>query len=380
MFLIILFLMSSIIVSAHIGMRPARVDLDYKPGEENTINYYIDTTPDVLMNITAEGDMSEGVTFSKTEMQGSGSFLAKITMPNEAIKPGPNDLYIFVKQIKDAEKGFGTAISLGALVRINVPYPGKYAQGQLSVENINKGEPINVELTINNRGKEAINVKPKLGIYFKNESIEDFELSESQRIINVTQSETFKKTINSKDYLPGDYRAISTIDYGGDKPLIIEQPFRIGSLNIEITNYTRSINEGKINPFFVEIQSDWKDEISGVYANVSLFDNQNHNILNFLTPPVTVSGFQSYMLKGFVDATQIKKGTYNSTIIIHYQDKTTTKTGIIEVISDNKTLTIIISSIILALLVIGIIIFIIKKKNKNNQETKSEQKITKSKK
>ncbi len=347
-------------------MRPARVDFDYKPGEEQIINYYVDTTPDVLMNISAEGDMVQGITFTKTEMQGSGSFLVKIKMPNEAEKPGPNDLYIFVKQVKNEKTGFGTAISLGALVRINVPYPGKYAQADLTVNNANKGEPVTIELVINNKGKETIAVQPKLGIYFKNELIEEFDMSESQRIIEVTKSESFKKTINTKEYLPGNYRAVATIDYQGNKPLIKEAEFRIGTLNMEIINYTTTINEGKINPFFVEVQSDWKDIIEGVYANITLFDNQNRNILTFLTPPVTVSGFQSYMLKGFVDATQIKKGSYNSTISIYYKDKITTKNATIKVISDSKVLIIIAAGVIALLIIITIILIIKKKNNPNN--------------
>ncbi len=369
LFLFVFTILLVALASAHLGMRPAKMEFDFRPGEEIIINYYVDTTPDVRMRIVAEGDMTENVTFSKDEMKGSGSFLAKIKMPVEAKKPGKNDLYIFVKQIVDEEKGFGTAIAIGALVRINVPYPGKYAEIELNVENANKGEPVNTALKVTSRGKEAITVNPLLDVYFKDELIESIPMSsEGARVLQPAEEHTFKRAIDTKEYLPGNYRAVARVDYGAEdgKPAIAEQLFRIGSLNIEIINYTNSIRAGKISPFVVEIQSDWKDTIEGVYANVSLFDETGAGALSFLTPPVTVSGFQNYQLKGFADATALKKGIYNSNITLHYADKSSSIRASIEVIGGISVLVIVITAAaVLIVILIIFIYFMIKRKNKS---------------
>jgi len=364
-----LLILLATLASAHLGMRPAKMEFDFRPGEEIIINYYVDTTPDVRMRIVAEGDMTENVTFSRDEMTGSGSFLAKLKMPAEARKPGRNDLYIFVKQIVDEEKGFGTAIAIGALVRINVPYPGKYAEIELNVENANKGEPVNTALKIISRGKEAIIVAPILDIYFKEELIESISMSpDGARSLQTAEEHTFKSSINTQNYLPGNYRAVARVDYGAEdgKPATAEQPFRIGSLNIAIINYTRSMKAGKIVPFVVEIQSDWKDVINGVYANVSLFDEKGIGALSFLMPPVTVSGFQNYQLKGFADATELKKGIYNASITVYYADKSTSIDASVEVMGGISVLVIIIAAaaVLIAALSIIVVYALAKKRNK----------------
>ena len=370
-FLVLLIILP--LIDAHVGMRPARIEFDYKAGEEVTINYYVDTTPDTRLMIFADEDFAEYVTFSKSELQGSGSFLATIKLPDSAEKPGPNNLFIYVKQIVDEASGFGTAISIGALVRINVPYPGKYIETELKLESVNKGENIQPELRVINRGKETVTIYPTLEIKYDNKTVSNTILSEETITLESTKEHTFKKTINTKDYTPGSYEAISKVEYGGAEPSEKTLGFRIGQLNIEIINHTKTIIAGKINPYQIGIRSDWKDIIEGVYANVTLTNPENTKTLNFLTSPITLGGFQDYILRSFADATDLSKGQYTTNIAIHYSGKTTTKESNTEIINETPKKIIIIGATFLALIVIiTLITYIVMRGKKKSKSQKSE--------
>ena len=67
------------------------------------------------------------------------------------------------------------------------------------------------------------------------------------------------------------------------------------------------------------------------------FDEKGIGALSFLMPPVTVSGFQNYQLKGFADATELKKGIYNASITVYYADKSTSIDASVEVMGGIST-------------------------------------------
>jgi LPXTG-motif cell wall-anchored protein len=334
------------LAAAHIGMRPAIIEVDYEAGKEFAIEYTVDTTPDKKLNFSAEGDFYQYVTLSKTKMQGSGVFEARIKLPPTAEKPGTNLLYIFAKQEVDPKAGFGTAISVGALIKIYVPYPGMYAESTLQIENVNKGQEAKARLHITNRGKETINMIPEIKIYSGEETITTKKMSQELIVLAPAESTDLETIIDTTNYIPGNYQAEVTTIYGGEKPTVARANFRVGELNIEIINYTKKIITEKINPFKITIQNDWKDRIDGVYANISMMGEGGQ--LSFLTPPVNIEGFQTYELSGFADASTLKKGEYQTNISIHYSSKTSSIQGVILVVGEtNMTLILVIAALVL---------------------------------
>ena len=96
--------------------------------------------------------------------------------------------------------------------------------------------------------------------------------------------------------------------------------------------------------------------------------------MSFLTPPVSVSGFQNYQLKGFADATNIKTGKHEIEIILHYSEKSSSTKGFLEVSKQNSMImiTAISTAIIIILTIAGIIIYK-KRKNVGKQTNKKSQ-------
>lgn len=375
--IILIIIMTLGIVQAHLGIRPALVELNYNPGDEATITYYVDTTPGTPIRIYAFGDMNETVTFDNTEFLGSGGFNAKIKLPPTAQKPGPNHLFIRAEQVVSEGSGLGTSITVGALIKIHVPYPGKYAEMDFEVSNANKGEPVEATIKATNKGKEPLEIKAELSIYNSEgtELLAEYDLGTQH--LEPTQEYTYKKNIATNNYLAGIYKAVGRISYSGEER-IIEKEFRIGQLNVEILNSTREVKEKTINPYTINIQSEWKNVIEGVYAEIGVI-NKTKEVMRFSTPPITLEGFQQYELKGFLDATELTRGEYESNITIHYSGKTTrTKIPLTIIKKDgNKTTLIIIAiAIFTILLLITIIIRIIKRKKNKKVQSQQTDKVS----
>jgi len=359
----ILFLNS---VSSHLGMKPAKVEMDFQPGGELYVNYYVDTTPETKLRVYATGDFADYVDFNKEEFKGSGSFIAHLKMPNQPEKPGPNNLFIRTEQVLDEGVGVGTSISIGALIRINVPYPGKYIELSFDVENVNQGEPLNFNLEVVSKGKETIDAVAYIDIYSGEDKLDYFNMGRKTLALN--EKHNFKKVISTEGYSPGIYKAVATVIYGdGDgERESIEKDFRIGHLYVDIINYTTEVVSGKINPFFINVQSEWKHPVKDIYANVSLGNSSNSNFFSFLTPPVTINGFQPYQLGGFIDAQNIPIGEYDINISLYYMGKITSKLDVIQVIKERKgnLLFIILGAIVALIVICAVYFFIIKKRKK----------------
>ena len=141
---------------------------------------------------------------------------------------------------KEKSKGttIGTSVAITAIIRIFVPYPGRYLEISLRTNDVNIGELVNLELSINSEGKENITANPQIEILsIDNKTIEILYLGET--FIQSQRRLELSKTLNTSNYNPGKYIAIASVDYG--KVAISMTNFRIGYLFINITDYTRQI-------------------------------------------------------------------------------------------------------------------------------------------
>lgn len=76
-------------------------------------------------------------------------------------------------------------------IDVFVPYPGKYAEIDFGVSNINKGELLPYTLKIDNLGKEDINAKVDIKIYKEKKLVKSFDLGsfeiESKKNKNISR-------------------------------------------------------------------------------------------------------------------------------------------------------------------------------------------------
>jgi len=355
-------LVSALGVTA-MGISPGKLEYNFKPNMELSLSFSVQS-PEIRIKIFASGDLAEYVSFDKEELNGSGGFTATIKLPAEVENPGPNSLYIMAKQMPDEGAGIATAIAIGALVKINVPYPGKYAEMDFSVDDVNVGEELVFNAGVLSLGTEEIFaiVNTEISVA-KGKQIESFELGRD--IVTPTERKIFQKVINSDRYGAGYYNAIVTLDYGVPTRILkMEKLFRVGSLFVNITNWTSEVYTGKVNKFDIEAESNWNNKIEYVYAQVVVYDKNNNLTAEFKTISEGLERWEKKNLTGYLDAKNIKPGVYKTNITVFYESNSTSKIVEINVKKEKNimfTAGIIIVSAIIVVVLIVLVVLIMKK-------------------
>jgi hypothetical protein len=344
-----------------LGLTPAKIEVDFVPKYKFKVDFTVLGGEKNLL-IYADGPFEENVRFDKENVSGGQGFTAYVDLPEETESYGENPLFIRVQEQSTRESGIGTRLAVGALILIKVPYPGQYAEiSKFSLNDANIGEPINFTIRVSNLGQENIAANAKIEIKnSRKETIKELDLG--NKFIESPKEETFTKVLNTSSFRPGTYNSTAIVDYGKEL-LKQEESFRIGTLFVNITNYTRKVEQGKIGKFIIKIQNKWNDDIENVYAEVNVTKDGNMTDF-FKTPSISLEAWKEAELSGFLNSENVDSGTYDANISLYYNKKITSKIGDVEIIGTfNYLFFIILGAVILLAVIIVIVLLLIKQKN-----------------
>lgn len=317
-----LFLFFISFANAALGLSPAKVEVDFKPNLVQEFKFKVTSdNPEKVIKMYASGDLKDYVSFDKENLVGGGSFTASLKLPEKIENPGRNTIIIGVEEEVDPEVvGIGTRIRIQAPIHIDVPYPGKYVEVYLTGENANAGEDIEFILDISNKGKEDVTISPAIDIYKDEDFIQRLELS--LRILKSQEEIKLKKTLQTNNYLPGDYSAKAMVDYTTKES---NADFRIGSLFVDIYNYTSKIELSKgVTKFVIDIENRWNNNIDSVYGQVS-FSKNEAELISFKTSPTNLLPWQKSSVEGFFDMSNFSEGDYPTNITLYYNGEKTSR-------------------------------------------------------
>ncbi len=346
-FFLILF---SGIVSASLGISPAKKEINFVPGQKIIIQYSVfSDNPDKKLTLELSGELEPYATISATEVIGEGTFFVTLDLPMSMNKPGPNNLGVEVKEEPPQNQFIGTAVNIISPVIVNVPYPGKYAEVSLLIPNGNINEEIPVEVKVVNRGRELLNVETSVNFYdSRGVKIETMDFDSVD--ISVGEERFFRRFLNTKGYMAGSYVAEAIVEYGEEETRL-NSTFRIGSLSVRVVNFTDELPKGGIHKFYVELESQWNSDLAEIYADVNF--TKDGNSIFFRTPSIDLKAWQRTLLTGYVDTSEME-GTYNTDVTLRYSGQQTSAEGTLRIKEDLNVTAI---SLIIAgiLVVIGII-------------------------
>ena len=308
--LVVLIVLFNLIISINsvsaLGVSPAKEEFNFKPGLEKEINFKVgNSNSDKEISIYVEEGLSEYISFDKDELPiGGGNFVATIKLPQEMDKPGRNIGYIVIKEKQDEnqKEQIAALTAIRVPIVVNVPYPGKYIEIKgFGITSVNTGEEIEVNVALENKGSTDLNVNSKVDIYYDNKKVKTINFEEKH--IKVEEIVKLYDIFNSSTYLPGEYTANLTINFGKD--VIATTSFRIGYLSVKILNHTQKIPINGTRPFMIDIQSEWGEKIENVYADVVILENFNGTLkqkTNFRTNPSSVDAWKETKITGFFQA------------------------------------------------------------------------------
>ncbi|MFH1238237.1 MAG: hypothetical protein V1491_02255 [archaeon] len=341
------------------GVSPASYEIDFKPNLKQDFIFNFAFDEGVKAEIYVSGDLKDYVKLDKEVITGGERVTASLDFPLEIEKPGTHRIRVGARQLSSGEAGISIVSDVGGIIKVKVPYPGKYAELDLKTTNANAGESVNLELIVYSMGKEDIYARPVFQISNSEGEIEQIDLGE--QFIASTKNVKFSETLSTLTYMPGDYNVTAVVEYGGEKPTIATAVFRLGELRVEVYNWTKVFERDKINRFEIKVESFWNDPIENLYASVEILD---HNI-QFSTPSMSLGPWKKGLLTGFFDTGDIKEEKFKANITLSYDGKIMSKIVDLEFKKEiNVVLYVVLSSLILIIIVAVILILRKKKKEK----------------
>jgi len=186
------------------------------------------------------------------------------------------------------------------------------------------------------------------------------------------ETQNINGMLKTKELPPGEYIAYATIEWG--ETTILNQTFRVGEFLVDIVDYDYEFEQGKINPFRIEVENKWNTRIEEVFATVSITD-AGTLITDFKTVSVDTKPWEIKNITGYFDTTNLEAKRYTAKIILSYDGATTSKLVAIYVHepSSKTYMNYIIIASIVAILIFTIFIYLIWKVNKlSNQNGKKK--------
>ena len=351
--------------SAIVGVSPASHTIDFEPNLEQDFSFGFIFDEGVKSELYVGGDLAEYVTLNKKSLTGGEGVIATLKLPSEIEVPGVHTIAIGARQIPPEGQGIGLVGDVRGLIRVKVPYPGKYAEIEFRTMDANAGEPVDFTVTVHNLGKENINAHTIINIAeSEGEYVETLDLG--SKFIETKTAVLFFRQLNTSNYKPGDYNATAIVSYDG-QTAEAERVFRLGELYVEISNTTEEVERNKINRFDIQVESFWNDPIQNAFAEVRIV---NHTI-SFSTPSVNINPWSRKILTGYFDTTPIGAEEFQAEITLHYEGETTKKIVDVKFKKeiDYMLYAIIAGSAVLVVIIIAalVIIIILLKRGKNEK-------------
>lgn len=371
------FLLLSLTDVAAIGLSPSTIDIDFEPNLHHTFTINLLNSAQKPLNATLQlsGDLAPYFTveegFFVLAPKSTKTYTIAMKLPAALQRPGRHVVGVHAVQaplhIPDAEtKGIGATISVSGEIGIRVPYPGRYAEIELDIQDVNEGEISVATIHTTNYGLEDIRqATATLEIRDAADILLDTLIS-STITVPSRQSDTFTIPLDSRKYGPGIFSVTAFSDYDAQRTESVTKPFRIGTLFANITNYTHELFSKKINVFEIHIENRWNNKLEQVYADIKLMkeDAQVGGILK--TPSVDLPPWGRATVSSFIDATTLKPGLYSAIITLYYHGKTTTVTVPVTVKRQfTLSATAVLIVLIVLLLLLDIVIWILHRRKED---------------
>jgi len=291
-----------------LGIAPAKTTLDFEPGavKEGYFRIIIDDIPTKVV-FTKEKELGKYIKLENDVMileEKETWINFKMNLP-EDLPPGERKGGILVLQIpKDTgqENVVMAATAVVHLIKVNVPFPGKYVNGKLFITNTKVNDPILFTTALVNWGKEKVN-NAKATIVIKGPTNEEVAVMHTDSIqINPNQEVKLLTTWQTEN--PGTYYAEVVVEYDG-QTYKISQSFNVGSLDLEIERIiVDNFKIGQIAKLDIHLRNKWNKPLN-VEGRVEIFKDND-------------------LISSFNEGVDI--GEYDMSVKAQYDGKTSEKT------------------------------------------------------
>lgn len=320
-----------------IGVTPGRNTLDFSPGLEKSITFTIINNENKQFDalVYAEGDLKDYVFAEKsvvrfTEGKASEQFTYRVKLPQEMAEPGEHWAKIVVMELPPSgESGNEGSLVLATTavvhqLKVNVPYPGKFARAELVVPDAGPGQPVGFLVKVLNLGEQDIQ-SAWATIDILGPTNERIATLETNRASVKSKSRGELSAAWDADVNPGTYHAVATVHYD-EKVTRAESNFGVGNMLIDILGVSvKGFRLGGVAKFEIDVESKWGEKISGVYAEMEVLRQDGDVMASFKSASADIGPMGRQTLYAYWDTDGVEKGDYEASLRLHYAGKVTEK-------------------------------------------------------
>jgi len=327
-------LISLISFSQALGVTPGLKTINFEPNLNKQFDFSIVNTEKKDMNIIVyvQGELNQSIYLSENSFfMSAGEELKQLTyearLPSD-LTPGNHGADIVVLQLPDksqsGEAFVGTALAVISKVNVVVPYPGKYVDADLNINNANEAGEVTIVVPVTSRGNlDIVSLRANIDIY--NSLLEKITTinTEERSLASSERAELVANWISNSP--PGVYNAIVTVIYDGET-VKLEKQFNVGQNDLELQEINvRDFSLGEIAKFEMLVENKWGEVIKGAYAQTQVFDNDGKVMADFKSPTYDVPALTKNVLTSYWDTGGVSVGTYDASIFIRYGEKSSQK-------------------------------------------------------
>jgi len=295
LFLLFLFLLFFSIVNTgfSLGIGPTDNEVDFQPNLVYEKTFYVVNSENynIPIKMLVEGELSEYMTLDrydfilgpKTTGSGLQHVKLKLTLPESLERPGAHRNFICAMENFEAvTSGISARIKSCVSLTVYVPYPGKYVEFTVRIENPEVNKTIRFFVDAINRGNETIkNALFRFYVYDADNNLVTSLVTEGKRM-EPNEKVNFVGEWLAKDVRPGRYKLVTRVEYD-DYRREDTTEFLIGSPTAKIVNISASDivkkSEDKVTARFVEgsiariiarVASEWNDKLTGLYILLTI--------------------------------------------------------------------------------------------------------------
>lgn len=327
---ILLFLSTNVLA---IGIAPGTKTIHFEPELEQDIGFSIINNEHKHLKVIlfVRGELNQSVILPKSIVelspeQESVRLGYKVKLPKKIKEPGTHIAEIVAMEIPGQEQGqtvVGASAAVISKLKVEVPVPGKYAEAKVDISEGSFDKPTMFVVKLFNKGKQDI-VRAKSTVEVFGPTNEKLATLETQeRSAKSGQRTELVTSWLDENINPGPYFATITVFYDG-KTIKLQQNFEIGSLLMDIEKIeVKNFRLGGVAKFDITVENKWNKLIEDVFVQMQINDEQGDFITESKSSSENIEALSKTVLNTFWDTEGVKEGTYDTKVILHYQDKQT---------------------------------------------------------
>ena len=308
-----------------LGVTPGRINLNFEPSAEHNVAIKVVNSEKKAMelSITAEGELSKYMEISEArvsfaENEGEKIITYKLKLPERFDKPGLKEGKLVVSQLPDSVNGelvIGALVSVVSQLRVQVPYPDKYAEAEFDAD-IN-GNEARLHILVKGLGEKKIeNVKGTIIV-----EKDGLEISRKEESLGALNKFDRTEMLDIERLDKGDYFATAIVNYDG-KLVKFEREFTIGTLLEALgISVNPGFKLGGIAELNLLLANEHNFDAKNIVSRLILQNEDGNSVLDVKGITLDISAKKQDVAKLYLNTEDLRAGSYSGKLILTYGDR-----------------------------------------------------------